>query len=80
VTGSSCTPTATDGRAPDGTLFGTDRLIALAERGGADRLPAPETLRRMAHRLVEYQHGRLADDATLLLAEWSSEAAERTQP
>ncbi len=70
----------TDGRAPDGTPFGTGQLVQLAERGEADRLPAPETLRRMAHRVVEYQHGRLFDDATLLLAEWSPEAAARMQP
>jgi serine phosphatase RsbU (regulator of sigma subunit) len=70
----------TEGRAPDGTPFGTGRLVRLAERGEADGLPAPETLRRMAHRVVEYQRGRLFDDATLLLAEWSPEAAERTLP
>jgi hypothetical protein len=70
----------TEGRAPDGTPFGTAQLVRLAERGEADRLPAPETLRRMAHRVAEYQHGELFDDATLLLAEWSPEAAERTQP
>jgi sigma-B regulation protein RsbU (phosphoserine phosphatase) len=70
----------TDGRAPDGTPFGIERLVQLVERGERDRLPAPEKLRRMAHRLVEYQQGRLFDDATLLLAEWSSEAADRTRP
>ena len=43
-------------------------------------LPAPETLRRLAHTVLEHQGGRPSDDATLLLFEWSPEAAERTQP
>jgi hypothetical protein len=70
----------TEARSPQGVPFGTDQLVDLAERSAAAGLPAPETLRRMAHQVLEYQHGRLTDDATLLLAEWSSAAAERTQP
>lgn len=70
----------TEARSPSGEPFGTGQLVDLAERSALAGLPAPETLRRMAHRLVEYQRGRLSDDATLLLAEWSPAAAERTQP
>ncbi len=63
-----------------GRPFGVDRLTELAERGMAAPLPAPETLRRLAHTVLEHQGGRPYDDATLMLVEWSSEAAERTQP
>lgn len=70
----------TEAQSPAGVPFGLNQLVDLAERSAAAGLPAPETLRRMAHRVVEYQQGRLTDDATLLLAEWSSVAAQRTQP
>jgi len=64
----------------DGVLFGLDRLVDLAERGAAAGLPAPETLRRLTHTVLAHQHGPPRDDATLVLLEWSAEAAERTQP
>jgi phosphoserine phosphatase RsbU/P len=65
---------------PDGVLFGVDRLVDLAERGAAAGLPGPETLRRLTHTVLEHQHGAARDDATLVLLEWSEEAAARTQP
>jgi sigma-B regulation protein RsbU (phosphoserine phosphatase) len=64
----------------DGERFGVRRLADLTERCMADRLPAPETLRRLAHTVLAHQGGRPSDDATLLLLEWSPEAAERTRP
>ncbi len=60
--------------------FGVDRLVELTERCMAERLPAPETMRRLAHTVLAHQGGRPADDATFLLLEWSHEAAERIQP
>jgi phosphoserine phosphatase RsbU/P len=63
-----------------GELFGTDRLVDLAERSAVAALPAPETLRRLAHSVMEHQGGLPTDDATILLVEWSEKAAERTQP
>jgi hypothetical protein len=33
-------------------------------------LPAPKTMRRLNHAIVEYQQGRLRDDATAVLIEW----------
>jgi phosphoserine phosphatase RsbU/P len=63
-----------------GELFGTDRLVDLAERSAVAELPAPETLRRLAHSVMEHQGGLPTDDATILLVEWSEKAAERTQP
>jgi sigma-B regulation protein RsbU (phosphoserine phosphatase) len=64
----------------DDDRFGVDRLVELAERCMAERLPAPETLRRLSRTVLAHQGGRPTDDATMLLLEWSSEAAERTQP
>jgi hypothetical protein len=45
-------------------------LIDFAERSGAGGLPAPETLRRLAHDVLKYQGGLLQDDATLLMLDW----------
>ena len=70
----------TEARDADGVEFGRDHLVELVERHGADRLPAPETLRRLSHAVVDRQHGLPDDDATLLLAEWLPEAARRTVP
>jgi sigma-B regulation protein RsbU (phosphoserine phosphatase) len=70
----------TDARDKAGELFGTDRLVDLAERSAVDELPAPETLRRLAHSVMQHQGGLPTDDATIMLVEWSEKAAERTQP
>jgi hypothetical protein len=64
----------TEARDPHGAEFGLDRLIDLAERHHHDGLPAPETLRRIAHAVLAHQRGHLQDDATLLLLEWSANA------
>jgi serine/threonine protein phosphatase PrpC len=68
---------ARDGK---GNLFGVDRLVDIAERSAISLLPAPETLRRMAHGVSEHQAGNLTDDATIMLVEWSRVAGERTRP
>lgn len=60
--------------------FGVDRLVQLTERCLAEELPAPETLRRLARTITAHQDGRPADDATLLLVEWSHDAVGRIQP
>jgi serine phosphatase RsbU (regulator of sigma subunit) len=70
----------TEARATDGEPFGVDRLIELAERHATDGLPAPETLRRLAHAVAEHQEGPPVDDATLLLMEWSPTAVARVVP
>ena len=62
----------TEARSPDGSSFGLERLVQLAERHDAAGLPAPETLRRIVHAVLDHQHGRLQDDATLLLLEWTT--------
>jgi len=60
----------TEGRAPDGTPFGLERLADFVIRHGSTQLPAPETMRRLNHAILEYQSGRLRDDATAVLIEW----------
>jgi sigma-B regulation protein RsbU (phosphoserine phosphatase) len=70
----------TEAYAPNGERFGAERLVDLTERCTGEKLPAPETLRRLSHQVLAHQAGRPADDATLMLVEWSEAAAERTQP
>lgn len=70
----------TEAQAADGERFGVDRLIEMAERHDADGLPAPETLRRLAHAVAVHQDAPPVDDTTLLLMEWSSTAVARTVP
>jgi hypothetical protein len=64
----------TEARNPEGAQFGLERLVDLTERHHDAGLPAPETLRRISHAVLEHQHGRLQDDATLLLLEWTTTA------
>lgn len=37
---------------------------------GDDPVPAPETLRQLNRAIVDYQSGRLSDDATIVMVEW----------
>jgi phosphoserine phosphatase RsbU/P len=70
----------TEARAETGEQFGVDRLVELVQQHAAEELPVAETLRRLSHAVIEHQHGPPADDATLLLAEWSPSAARRSVP
>ncbi|MFD0969225.1 PP2C family protein-serine/threonine phosphatase [Plantactinospora endophytica] len=70
----------TEARADGGERFGVDRLVDLTERHAGSGLPAPETLRRLAHTVTAHQGGPPADDATLMLVEWSATASHRTVP
>ena len=60
----------TEGRAADGTPFGLRRLADFIIRHSATGLPAAETMRRLNHAILDYQDGRLRDDATAVLVEW----------
>jgi hypothetical protein len=64
----------TEGRAADSTPFGLERLSDFIIRHSAG-LPAPETMRRLNRAIVDYQHGRLQDDATAVLVEWQPSQA-----
>jgi len=59
-----------EARSPGGEFFGQERLVDLVTRNLAAGLPAPETMRRVTHALLEHQAGDLDDDASLLLVEW----------
>jgi serine phosphatase RsbU (regulator of sigma subunit) len=67
----------TEGRAADGTPFGTRRLSDFIIRHGSAGLPVPETMRRLNQAILDYQHGRLRDDATAVLVEWQPDLASR---
>jgi serine phosphatase RsbU (regulator of sigma subunit) len=70
----------TEARDACGRFFGEDRLVDLTERTELSRLPAPETLRRLAAAVLEHQHGELQDDATLLMLDWSADSHHRLLP
>ncbi|SCE67423.1 PP2C family protein-serine/threonine phosphatase [Micromonospora mirobrigensis] len=70
----------TEARDAAGELFGAARLADLAERHTGSALPPAETLRRLSHAVADHQAGELADDATLLLVQWSPAAADRSVP
>jgi serine phosphatase RsbU (regulator of sigma subunit) len=67
----------TEGRAADGTPFGTRRLADFIIRHSGADLPAPETMRRLNRAILDYQHGRLRDDATAVMVEWKPDRPER---
>ena len=60
-----------------GEPFGLDRLVEFIERHWEAGLPAPETLRRLSHAVLDHQQGLLDDDATLMIVEWSGPPGER---
>jgi serine phosphatase RsbU (regulator of sigma subunit) len=61
-----------EARDAEGTFFGERRLVDLTERTEQAGLSAPETLRRLAAAILDHQAGKLQDDATLLMLDWSS--------
>jgi hypothetical protein len=67
----------TEGRAADGTPFGLQRLADFIIRYSSVGQPAPETMRRLNHAIIEYQNGRLRDDATAVLIEWQPGQPDR---
>ncbi|WP_239166199.1 PP2C family protein-serine/threonine phosphatase [Actinoplanes italicus] len=67
-----------EARSAHGDQFGIDRLIDFTVKAVADRLPLPETTRRLVHAILDYQHDQLQDDATVLLAHWNSPAPSRS--
>ena len=69
-----------EARDRNGVFFGEERLVEMTEHAAASGLSAPETLRRLATAVLEHQGGQLQDDATLLLAEWSTDAYRRMYP
>ena len=69
-----------EARSPAGEQFGRDRLADLFLRAvGAEQTPA-ETLRLLAHAVLEHQAGVLQDDATLVLLVWNGPPVPRDAP
>ena len=64
-----------EARSPEGEEFGADRLADLFVRESGSGLLPSEVLRRLVHGCLEFQGGRLRDDATLLLLEWGGAPA-----
>ncbi len=60
-----------EARNPEGEQFGTDRLADLFVRESGSGLLASEVLRRLVRACLDFEGGRLRDDATLLLLEWA---------
>ncbi|MFJ4184247.1 PP2C family protein-serine/threonine phosphatase [Kitasatospora sp. NPDC089509] len=63
----------TEARSATGLQFGEERLVDFVTRALAAGEPAPEALRRLIHDILDHHHGRLQDDATIVLAEWHPE-------
>lgn len=59
-----------EARAADGSQFGIDRLGDFLARAVNAAEPHPETVRRLAHAVLDHQSDRLDDDATVLLMHW----------
>jgi hypothetical protein len=56
-------------------FFGEDRLVDFLRREAASGHPPPETARRLIKAVLAYQSGELQDDASVLLARWTSPGA-----
>jgi serine phosphatase RsbU (regulator of sigma subunit) len=66
----------TEGRAADRIPFGVRRLGDFIIRHSDAGASAPETLRRLNRAIMDYQQGRLYDDATIVLVEWLPDRPE----
>jgi hypothetical protein len=68
----------TEARDRTGTFFGDERLTDFLQREAAAGHPPPETVRRLIKAVLTHQDGELQDDATVLLARWTSPQAVLT--
>jgi serine phosphatase RsbU (regulator of sigma subunit) len=59
-----------EARSAEGEEFGRDRLGDLLTRAAAAEQTPAETVRRLAHAVLDHQAGVLEDDGTLLLLVW----------
>ncbi|WP_435841331.1 PP2C family protein-serine/threonine phosphatase [Streptomyces fagopyri] len=70
----------TEARRPGDSEFGLERFTEFLIRHHAEGLPVPETLRRLMKAVLDYHHGELQDDATVLMCEWLGPAMGNTEP
>jgi serine phosphatase RsbU (regulator of sigma subunit) len=62
----------TEARNAAGDWFGEARLADFLTREIAAGQPPPETVRRLTQAVLKHQGGLLQDDASILLARWST--------
>jgi stage II sporulation SpoE-like protein len=65
-----------EARAADGEFFGVERLVDMVSRTSAAAMPAPETMRRLLHAILDHQEGAMQDDATIVVVEWVGPGSE----
>lgn len=61
-----------EARSAKGLAFGFDRLADFFGRAAASGLAPAETMRRLIHDVVDHHGGRLQDDATCMLVQWTA--------
>jgi serine phosphatase RsbU (regulator of sigma subunit) len=61
----------TEGRSREGEAFGVERLVDIWEQQSASGQLPEEILRRLVAAILDYNGGKLRDDATLLVLNWS---------
>jgi serine phosphatase RsbU (regulator of sigma subunit) len=59
-----------DGRGSSGESFGIERFVDLIERASAASEPADVIIRNAINGVLEFQHRRLRDDATIVWLNW----------
>ncbi len=59
-----------EARSAEGEFFGVQRLVDMVTRTSAAATPAPESMRRLLHAILDHQDGELQDDATIVVVEW----------
>jgi serine phosphatase RsbU (regulator of sigma subunit) len=64
-----------EARSAEGEFFGVDRLVDMVSRTSASATPAPETMRRLMHAILDHQEGELQDDATIVVVEWRGQGS-----
>ncbi|MEV4516674.1 PP2C family protein-serine/threonine phosphatase [Dactylosporangium sp. NPDC049525] len=69
-----------EARTDTGEFFGVERLVEFIGRALADKVSAPETMRRLIHAILAHQHEQLQDDATALLVRWHPDTGATAQP
>ncbi len=69
-----------EARSAAGDFFGVDRLVDMVSRTSAAATPAPETMRRLLHAILDHQEGELQDDATIVVVEWRGPGSGLLEP
>jgi hypothetical protein len=67
-----------EARSELGEFFGVERLAGFIIRALADRYPPAETMRRLVHAILDYQHEELQDDASAVCVQWSGGLTTRS--